>query len=172
MLLTNFISSGADILTIVLLILVIVLIVLMVMQSRRVKYLTHRYNRFMKGKKAQTLEGLLEEKIGNVDNVVKRQEEIDLRCNAVVRRYNDTYQKVGIVKYNALPDAAGKLSFSLALLNGNNDGFVINVVHGPEGCYTYMKEIEDGASASVLGPEEEEAVKRAVESGGRSGLSE
>ena len=155
-------TTAAPVLTIILLILVIVLIVLMIMQSKRVKYLTHRYNRFMKGKKAQTLEGLLEEKIGNVNELSKRQDEINTRCDAVVRRYNDTFRKVGMVKYDALPDAAGKLSFSLALLDGNNNGFVINVVHGPEGCYTYMKEIEGGTSISVLGPEEQQAVEMAV----------
>ena len=39
------------------------------------------------------------------------------------------YQKMGLVKYDAFNQMGGQLSFSLALLDENNNGFIINSVH-------------------------------------------
>ena len=58
----------------------------------------------------------------------------------------------------------GKLSFSLAMLNEKNDGYIINAVHSREGCYTYVKEIIDGNSIIALAEEEEQALQKALES--------
>ena len=55
-----------------------------------------------------------------------------------------TANKIGIVKYDAFPDVGGRLSFALAMLDENNSGFVLNAIHGREGCYTYVKEIVKG----------------------------
>ena len=56
----------------------------------------------------------------------------------------DEYDTVGIIKYDAFQQMGGKLSFSLALLDENNNGFIINSVHSTEGCYSYTKEIKNG----------------------------
>jgi len=72
------------------------------------------------------------------------------------------YQKCGIVKYDAFKQMGGKLSFSLALLNRKNDGFVLNSVHSSDGCYTYTKEIKDGKSDISLGEEEQQALALAI----------
>ena len=73
-----------------------------------------------------------------------------------------TFQKVGLVKYDAFQEMGGKLSFSLALLNKANDGFIINAMHSREGCYTYIKEIIDGNSVIALAEEEKEALDMAI----------
>ena len=80
------------------------------------------------------------------------------------RNLEKTLIEVGLVKYDAFNEMGGKLSFSLALLNEKNDGFVMNAVHSREGCYTYVKEIIDGNSIIVLSPEEQEALDMAKES--------
>ena len=36
-----------------------------------------------------------------------------------------TFQKVGLVKYDAFNEMGGKLSFSLAMLNESDNGFVL-----------------------------------------------
>ena len=73
------------------------------------------------------------------------------------------YQKMGLVKYDAFQEMGGKLSFSLAMLDGRNNGHIINAMHTREGCYTYIKEIIDGNSIIVLSKEEQEALKMAME---------
>ena len=56
----------------------------------------------------------------------------------------------------------GKLSFALALLDKNNNGFVLNAMHSREGCYTYIKEIVNGESYIVLAEEEKNALNIAL----------
>ena len=77
-----------------------------------------------------------------------------------------TYQKMGLIKYDAFHEMGGKLSFSLAMLDMLNNGFIINAMHTREGCYTYIKEIIDGNSVIVLSEEEQEALKRAMDPNG------
>ena len=67
-----------------------------------------------------------------------------------------------MVKYDAFHEMGGKLSFSLALLDQKNDGFIINAMHSREGCYTYIKEILNGNSIIVLADEEREALNIAL----------
>jgi len=56
----------------------------------------------------------------------------------------------------------GKLSFCLALLDENNNGFILNSVHSTEGCYSYTKSIEKGECKISLGEEELKALNMAM----------
>ena len=117
----------------------------------------------MRGKDGKTLEESILEQFENLDTIknVVRQNRQDIK--EIYRTLENKYQKTGIVKYDAFHEMGGKLSFSLALLNETNDGFVLNAVHSREGCYTYIKEIVDGNSIIVLADEEQEALDMAKE---------
>ena len=78
------------------------------------------------------------------------------------KRLETTFQKVGIVKYDAFSQMGGQLSFCIALLDENDNGFIINSVHSTEGCYTYTKEIKNGECKITLGTEEAEAMAIAM----------
>ena len=67
-----------------------------------------------------------------------------------------------MVKYDAFKQMGGRLSFSLALLDENNNGFILNSVHSSDGCYSYTKEIKNGGCEISLGEEEEQALKIAM----------
>lgn len=73
-----------------------------------------------------------------------------------------TYQKVGIVRYDAFNEMGGNLSFVLTMLNDQNSGWLLNAMHSREGCYTYIKEIINGKSYVELGEEEKESLERAI----------
>lgn len=142
------------------LILFIIVIVCLVQLLKTKK----RINRFMKGAKAATLESdIISIKEGN--EYLKRSTEQNRKD--IRKIYNNlelTFQKVGIVKYDAFKEMGGKLSFSLALLNDKDDGFILNSVHSSDGCYSYTKEITAGACAIDLGEEEKEALEIAINS--------
>lgn len=55
------------------------------------------------------------------------------------------------------------LAFSLALLDENDNGFILNSVHSTEGCYTYTKEIKAGLCEISLGDEEKKALDIAMD---------
>ena len=79
------------------------------------------------------------------------------------KRMETTFQRVGLVKYDAFPQMGGKLSFSLAMLDEKYNGYIINSVHGSDGCYTYSKEIKAGRCDLELGEEEKKALGMAMQ---------
>ena len=82
----------------------------------------------------------------------------------VEKSLNRSYQKCGVVKYDAFKELGGQLSFAYALLNDSNTGFVMNCIHSREGSYTYIKDIVRGECELPLSEEEAEAVKNAIAS--------
>ena len=68
---------------------------------------------------------------------------------------------MAIVRYDALQEMSGQLSFSLALLNAQGDGIVLTSINGRAETRTYAKAVVAGKAAQQLSPEEEEAVRAA-----------
>ena len=144
--------------------LVLVLIIIIIVNVVQMKKLKKNYRIFMEGKDAKTLEDTLIKRLDQVDTLLAANEENAKNIEKIFQNMKFTFQKVGLVKYDAFHEMGGKLSFSLALLNETNDGFIINAMHSREGCYTYIKEILDGNSIIVLAEEEQEALDMAMKS--------
>ena len=70
-------------------------------------------------------------------------------------------RKVGLVRYNPFEEMGGNLCFALALLDGEDNGVVLNGIHSRTGSFTYAKPIEMGVSTYMLSNEEKQAVKMA-----------
>ncbi len=68
---------------------------------------------------------------------------------------------VGVVRYDALEEMAGQLSFSVALLNAAGDGFVLTSINGRSATRTYVKMVSGGNGVQSLSPEEEQSVRSA-----------
>ena len=130
------------------------------------KKLKKNYRIFMSGKDAKTLEDTLIQRLDQDDSLLESNEENDSNIKVLSKNMQRTYQKMGLIKYDAFHEMGGKLSFSLAMLDMRNNGFIINAMHTREGCYTYIKEIIDGNSVIVLSEEEQEALKRAMDPNG------
>jgi hypothetical protein len=63
-----------------------------------------------------------------------------------------------IVRYDALQEMSGQLSFSLALLNAVGDGVVLSSINGRAETRTYAKPVRAGKGVQELSPEEAQAV--------------
>jgi hypothetical protein len=68
---------------------------------------------------------------------------------------------VAIVRYDALNEMSGQLSFSFALLNAVGDGVVVSSINGRAETRTYAKAVQAGKGTQELSPEEEQAVRQA-----------
>lgn len=68
---------------------------------------------------------------------------------------------VSIVRYDALKEMSGQLSFSLALLNSDGDGVVITSINSRTETRTYAKIVQGGKGVQPLSPEEDRAVRSA-----------
>lgn len=140
----------------------LIFIIVTIVQIVKINKLKKKYEKFMQGKDAKSLEkdiiGLYEDNKFLKTTVDKNKHDI----RRLYKNMESTFQKIGIVKYDAFQQMGGKLSFSLALLNENNDGFILNSVHSSEGCYSYTKEIKDGECSISLGEEEQKALNMAM----------
>lgn len=74
---------------------------------------------------------------------------------------NISLKKVGIVNFDAFDDVTGKLSFSLALLNNNNDGIILTSLYGHNSCNTYLRDVVSGETPIKLLDEEKQALEKA-----------
>ncbi len=143
----------------------IVLCLVVLIMTIRQALLMKRYKRFMMGSDGRSLEEELRSRIEHMEALDNRIVKIEDQNDVITKRLNESFQKMGIVKYDAFKEMGGKLSFALALLSDKNTGFVINVMHSREGCYNYVKEIVDGKSSVALAEEERQALDEAILNG-------
>ena len=145
-----------------LVILVIVLIILNIVSLVKISNIKKRLRKFMKGKDARSLEkeiiALHEDNkfLKNMTDTNKK----DIRD--LNKRFAKAFQKIGLVKYDAYQQMGGLLSFSLAILDEDNNGLILNSVHSTEGCYTYTKEVVYGECKLELSNEEKVALDQAM----------
>ena len=107
----------------------------------------------------------LEKKIQDYYETSKRIEEKYSKLLDMVTDMDKTdktkIQKVGLIRYNPFDDMGGNLCFALALLDGYDNGVVLNGIHSRTGSFTYAKPIEMGVSTYMLSEEEIKAVEMA-----------
>lgn len=142
---------------------IILLLLIVIVLCVNLGKLSKRYKKFMGGKNAKSLEkdimGLYEDNRLIKASMEKNRKDIE----NLYRKLEGTFQKIGIVKYDAFGQMGGQLSFSLALLDENDNGFILNSVHSTEGCYSYTKEIKNGLCDISLGDEEKKALDIAMD---------
>ena len=141
-----------------LVILVVLLLILAIITMTKLRRLDRKYDYFMRGKDAETLEDIIMDEIDELRDLRAEDRSNKDSIRTLNRNFRASFQKYGIVKYNAFKGMGGNLSFALAVLDYTNSGFVMNCVHSREGCYLYIKEVDMGQTDIVLGNEEQESL--------------
>ena len=144
-------------------VLIIILFVLNIISLVKLKKWKKIYEAFMLGNDAQSMEKEITDLFSDIEFLKNSATENKKEIRSIYRRLRTTYQKRGIVKYDAFNQMGGQLSFALALLDENNDGFVMNSVHSSDGSYCYTKVIQNGECELSLGDEEAKAIRMAME---------
>ncbi len=151
-----------DIIVLICLVLVAALLITSIVMLAKCSNLKRRYGSFMNGAEGKSLEAAFQKKFENMDYINEKLKEIDGRLGGIDANLLKTYQKVGIVKYDAFKEVGGTLSFVLTLLTKENDGFILNSMHSnSEGCYTYIKEVKAGEVFVALSEEESQSLEEA-----------
>ena len=139
-----------------------ILTVFVIILLFKTKKLKRRYNTFMSGfYENKDLEEILETMV----NQVKYQEEksIDLgkRIGMIENNIKFAIQKAAIIRYKAFDNNGGDQSFSLALLDNKDNGFVITSIYNDGISSMYGKEIKEGKSEHRLSEEELKVLENA-----------
>ena len=70
---------------------------------------------------------------------------------------------MGVVRYNPFSDTGSDQSFSIALLDSDNNGMVITSLYSRDGNRVYAKPVKNNVSEYSLSNEEKEAIIKANE---------
>lgn len=149
---------------IALLAIIVIMLVLIIVQMCNFSKLKKKYEKFMLGNNAESMEDEIMKLFGDIKYLKDTTETNGKEIRNLYKKHRKAFQKVGVVNYDAYAQMGGKLSFCIALLDEDDNGFVMNSVHSSEGCYFYSKVIEAGYCKLELGTEEEKALKKAISS--------
>ena len=141
---------------------IVILFVLQIKNSFKIDRFMKKYKSFMKGKDGVSLEKTILRNINEIDMLMESSKNHMEQIKQLKEIQLHTLNKTAVVKYDAFKEMGGKLSFALAMLDGNDSGWIINAMHSREGCYTYVKEIVKGESYVELAEEEAEALDKAI----------
>ncbi len=144
-------------------VLVFIAFIMIITLLCKLNNLTKRYESFMGGRDARTMEEVIKGKLDEIEDIKLKSFKNGKDIAELFEKMEKTVCKVGLVKYDAFNEMGGKLSFALVLLNEHNTGLSMNSMHGPEGSYVYVKEIINGQSYIALGDEEQKALDIALE---------
>jgi len=122
--------------------------------------LKKRLDIFLKGKN-RNLEGLLKDLIAKSEKEEKQIQDILSRVAKLENVAEISLQKIGVLRYNPFQDSGGNQSFSIALLDKNDCGFVITSLHMREQTRIFTKPIKQGKSSYPLSGEEKRTIEQA-----------
>lgn len=143
---------------------ILILLILCLVLIGKNSSLRKRYDEFMQNADGKSLEDAFQKKFENMDYINEKIKDIDIHLEGIDNNLLKTYQKVGIVKYDAFKEVGGTLSFVMTLLTKENDGFIMNSMHSnKEGCYIYIKEVKAGEVFMTLSEEERQSLEQAME---------
>jgi Protein of unknown function (DUF4446) len=113
---------------------------------------------------AASLQEQFEALYGYVQDAAER---LDARMTTAERRIDRAVAYRALIRYDAYGEMSGRQSTSIALLDANRSGLVLSSIHHRDQARLYAKEVREGKPELELSPEEDEAIKRALEADGR-----
>lgn len=122
----------------------------------------HHYNTLTKGISKLALKDILESLLEEKREVNKLLKEFDQSLKKLHAMGLTHIQRIGIVRFNPFSDTGGSQSFSLALLDGEDNGIIVTSLYGRTGNRWYIKSIKAGKGTDLeLSKEEQTAIKKA-----------
>ena len=156
-------SKGISPVIITLIVLSLVSLAIAIVAVVRLHALSMRFTASLgDGKSADSLENVLNGHMQRVEEVDHRLGELETEYNHLSITNALASQKISVVRFNPFGDTGGDQSFSLAVLDAHNSGYVLSSIHGRQGTRVYVKPIDFGKSKYQLSTEEEQALTQAA----------
>lgn len=145
-------------------IIILLLLILIIVLWRSMSKLEGKFRRLMRGTTTKNLEELINSKLDNVEEATNAANVAATACEALKVEMQGCVQKVGIMRYKAFEDVGSDLSFSIAILDGYNDGIILTGLYGRHDSTTYAKPVDKGISRYELSEEEAHVLREAMNS--------
>ena len=114
----------------IVIVLFILLLVNMLLMRNKLNRLAKKYKYFMNGEDGGSLELRLSTEVRELREMVSSSENMLHQQELLATMQLSSFQKVGLVRYDAFDDTGDKLSFSLTVLDGKNNGFILSSLAG------------------------------------------
>ena len=160
----NFIVNNQGYIILALMVLVLILIIIIIMAHVSLNKLETRYRKLMRGVNNKNLEEMVISYLDKIDEVKEENEGMRQMYDALNDKVQICVQKISMVRYKAFSDVGSDLSFSIALLDGNDNGAVLTSIYGRNESTTYAKPIDKGMSRYDLSEEEKQVLEQAINS--------
>jgi hypothetical protein len=85
------------------------------------------------------------------------------RMAAAEQRLDGAMAYRALIRYDAYGEMSGRQSTSIALLDATRSGVVLSSIHHRDQARLYAKQVHDGRAELELSPEEDEAIRLALE---------
>ncbi len=157
-------SSANDFMYIIIImgVLLVVLCAIVIWLWKEMSYLKRLHKEMMMGVDGTNLEqSILKciEKTSNVENECSNLKKENQQISLLLQK---SIKKIGFVRFSAFEGMGSDLSYSVAMLDSDNNGIIFSNIFGREESRSYMKPIVDGQSTYVLSGEEEQALREAM----------
>jgi len=140
----------------------LLLFILYIHNRHKLKKITKRYQTLIVSNEGLNMEDILlnnQKDIVEVSNDLKQMEK---QIYSLELKQSFSIQKIGFIRYDAFSDIGNELSYSIALMDDYNSGFVISSLYGREYSVSYSKPLKNGESRIPLSAEEQIAIDRAM----------
>lgn len=143
-------------------IIMLLLFIIIIVLFKSISQLERRYRRLMRGASGKNIEDILNKRLNEVDRANENCEKALKHNEELEEKIKGCVQKVAIMRYRAFENVGSDLSFSIAILDGNNDGIILTGIYGREESTTYAKPVEKGISRYDLSEEEITVLNEAI----------
>ena len=151
-------SARVDLVSVVLGALLLIALIAILVLARRLGRMNRRLLSLTRGEDGRSLEALLEAHLDKVHDLGREVDKVRARTAVLEVTGRRAFQRVGLVRYNPFEETGGNQSFALALLDADEDGFIISSLHARQGTRVYAKTLTGGRSEGALSDEEAEAL--------------
>lgn len=144
-------------------VLLVILCAVAIWLCKELSSLKRLHNEMMMGVDGTNLEQTILKCIKRTTDVEDEYLNIKKENQRISELLQKAITRVGVVRFTAFEGMGSDLSYSVALLDSDNNGVIFSSIFGREESRSYMKPIVDGQSKYALSGEEEQAIRDAMD---------
>ena len=134
------------------------IIIYLIIQLNSIK---SRQENMMRGANGASLENIITKNVEDIKDIKDNILNIEKDINDLNARLQKAFAKFSTLRFSAFDNVGGDQSFSVAILDANDNGIIISSLKGRDGANVYLKTVENGDADISLMREEIEVLKEA-----------
>lgn len=121
-----------------------------------------KISRFFKNKDMD-MEGFLNSILAKVENLNNREKEMEMIMKELLKKNSRSIRGVQAMRYNPFKDQGGNQSFSVAMVDEEENGVIFSSLYSRERNSFFLKPIINGTSEHELTEEERMVLSKAIQ---------